>query len=58
MQRIIFNNQLDAALTAMFMLLVVATVIFGVRAIMQARAAAQPTANEEPYIALGSVGAH
>jgi carbon starvation protein len=58
MQTIITNNQVDAALTALFMLLVVATVIFGVRAIMQARAAAQPTANEEPYVALGSVGAH
>jgi carbon starvation protein CstA len=58
MQRIITNNQVDAALTALFMLLVVATVIFGVRAIMKARATAQPTANEEPHIALGSVGAH
>jgi carbon starvation protein len=55
MQRIIFNNQLDAALTAMFMLLVVATVVFGITAIMKARAAAQPSAVEEPYIALASV---
>ncbi|HET7779620.1 MAG TPA: carbon starvation CstA family protein, partial [Rudaea sp.] len=55
MQRIIFNNQLDAALTAMFMLLVVATVVFGVSAIMKARRAAQPSAVEEPYIALASV---
>jgi len=55
MQRIIFNNQLDAALTAMFMLLVVATVVFGITAIMKARRAAQPSAVEEPYIALASV---
>ncbi|HZX89692.1 MAG TPA: carbon starvation CstA family protein [Rudaea sp.] len=55
MQRIIFNNQLDAALTTMFMLLVVATVVFGITAIMKARAAAQPSAVEEPYIALASV---
>jgi carbon starvation protein len=55
MQRIIFNNQLDAALTALFMLLVVATVVFGVTAIMKARRAAQPSAVEEPYIALASV---
>ncbi|HET7798064.1 MAG TPA: carbon starvation CstA family protein [Nevskia sp.] len=55
MQRIIFNNQLDAALTAMFMLLVVATVVFGVTAIMKARRASQPSAVEEPYIALASV---
>ena len=55
MQRIIFNNQLDAALTALFMLLVVATVVFGVTAIMKARRAAQPSAVEEPYIALASL---
>ncbi len=55
MQRIIFNNQLDAALTGMFMLLVVATVVFGVTAIMKARRAAQPSEVEEPYIALASV---
>jgi carbon starvation protein len=55
MQRIITNNQVDAALTALFMLLVVATVVFGVRAIIKARAASQPTANEEPYVPLGSV---
>ena len=55
MQRIVTNNQVDSALTALFMLLVVATVVFGVRAIMKARAAAQPTANEEPYVPLGSV---
>ena len=55
MQRIVNNNQLDAALTALFMLLVVATVVFGVRAILKARAAAQSTVNEEPYVALASV---
>jgi len=55
MQRIITNNQVDAALTALFMLLVVATVIFGVRAIFKARAVPQPSVNEEPYVALASV---
>lgn len=55
MQRIVTNNQVDAALTALFMLLVVATVVFGVRAILKARATAQPTANEEPYVALAAV---
>ena len=55
MQRIIFNNQLDAVLTGMFMLLVVATVVFGVTAIMKARRGSQPSAVEEPYIALASV---
>jgi carbon starvation protein len=55
MERIVTNNQVDAALTALFMLLVVATVVFGARAIIKARAAAQPTVNEEPYVALASV---
>ena len=55
MQRIVTNNQVDSALTALFMLLVAATVVFGVRAILKARAAAQPSTNEEPYVALASV---
>jgi len=55
MQRIVNNNYLDAALTGLFMLLVVATVVFGARAIMKARASSQPTVNEEPYIALTSM---
>jgi carbon starvation protein len=55
MQRIVTNNNVDAALTGLFMLLVVAAVVFGVRTILKARAATQPTVNEEPYIALGSL---
>jgi flagellar biosynthesis/type III secretory pathway M-ring protein FliF/YscJ len=55
MQRIVTNNNVDAALTGLFMLLVVTAVAFGIRAILRARAAAQPTANEEPYVALGSM---
>ena len=55
MQRIITNNNVDSALTGLFMLLVIATVVFGVSAILKARAAAQPTANEEPYVPLGSL---
>jgi carbon starvation protein len=54
MQRIVFNNYLDAALTALFMLLVIAAVAFGVRTMLAARRASRPTANEEPYIALGA----
>jgi carbon starvation protein len=54
MQRIVTNNRVDAALTALFMLLVAAAVVFAVRTILKARSAAQPTANEEPYVALAS----
>jgi carbon starvation protein len=48
-------NEVDAVLTAVFMLLVVATVAFGVRASLQGRAHAQPSVREEPYVALASL---
>jgi len=54
MQRIVFNNYLDAALTALFMLLVVAAVVFGVRTMLAARRLSRPSANEEPYVAIGA----
>ena len=55
MHRIVTNNTIDAVLTGIFMSLVVATVDFAVRAIIQATAAARPTINEEPYVALSSL---
>ncbi|MCE5233082.1 MAG: carbon starvation CstA family protein [Mizugakiibacter sp.] len=55
MQRIITNNYVDATLTALFMLLVAATAVFGVRTILAARRTAQPTAHEEPYVAMATV---
>ena len=54
MQRIVFNNYLDAALTALFMLLVIAAVFFGVRTMLAARRLSRPSANEEPYVAIGA----
>lgn len=55
MQRIVTNNQVDAGLTGLFMLLVVAMVGFSLRALIRAWRADKPTANEEPYVALSSV---
>ena len=55
MQRIVTNNNVDAALTGLFMLLVVAAVGFGVRTMLAARRQPAPSANEEPYVALASV---
>jgi carbon starvation protein len=55
MQRIVTNNHVDAALTAIFMLLVLAMAAFALRAIAKAWGANHPTAQEEPYVALGSV---
>src|SRR5436305_1214012 len=55
MERIITNNRVDMALTAIFMLLVVAMVLFSLRAVVLAWRTNQATAHEEPYVALASV---
>jgi carbon starvation protein CstA len=55
MQQIITNNRVDMTLTAIFMLLVVTMVVFGIRAIAKAWKTNHPTAHEEPYTALASV---
>ncbi|HEY0179903.1 MAG TPA: carbon starvation CstA family protein, partial [Dokdonella sp.] len=54
MQRIVVNNYLDAALTALFMILVLAAVAFGIRVALAARRAATPSAHETPYVALAT----
>ena len=51
MQRIVRNDHVDAALTLLFMAVVVLTLLFGARAAWKARRAAQPTALEAPYVA-------
>ena len=55
MQRVVFNNYLDAALCALFMAVVVATIVFGVRAALAARRSDAPTAQETAYVALDAV---
>jgi carbon starvation protein len=54
MQRIVTNNYVDAALTGIFMLLVLAMAGFAIAAIMKAWRVNHPTAHEEPYVALGT----
>ena len=49
MQRIVFNNQLDAALCALFMGVLLLTLVFGLRAALAARRSVVPTAQETPY---------
>ncbi|MFB1483507.1 carbon starvation CstA family protein [Corallococcus sp. RDP092CA] len=51
MEAIIRNDSLDAGLTVFFMIVVVATVLFGVRAALRARRAPVPTSHETPYVA-------
>ena len=55
MQRIITNNRVDMALTALFVLLVVTMTLFALRAIAVAWRQNHPTAHEEPYVAVTSV---
>jgi carbon starvation protein len=55
MERIITNNRVDMALTAIFVLLVITMVLFSLRVIVQAWRTNQATAHEEPYVALATV---
>ncbi|WP_285405807.1 carbon starvation CstA family protein [Luteibacter sp. ME-Dv--P-043b] len=55
MQRIVTNNRVDMALTAMFMLLVLTMLFFSMRAVLRAWQVDRPTAQEEPRVALSSV---
>jgi carbon starvation protein CstA len=55
MEAIIRNDYLDAGLTVFFMVVVVATILFGVRAVLAARRSNEPTAQETPYVAAAPV---
>ena len=48
MQQVIFNDYINASLAAFFMVVVLSVLIFGVRTVLRARAAAKPTHNETP----------
>lgn len=52
MSRIIFNDRLDAALCVLFMGVLVSVLVYGVRAILKARASNQPTTSEVPFEAM------
>jgi carbon starvation protein len=55
MHRIVFNNQLDAALCVLFMSVVVLMVLLGLRAALAARRQAQPSVQETPHVAFDAV---
>jgi len=55
MSRVIFNNYLDAGLCALFVLVVLATVWFGIKAALAARRSNAPTAKESEYVAFDAV---
>ncbi|QHE90518.1 carbon starvation protein A [Pandoraea fibrosis] len=49
MQQIVFNDYVDATLAGVFMFVVVAVAVFGLRTILTARRANKPTARETPF---------
>jgi len=55
MQRVVFNNYLDAGMTALFVFVLVATVYFGLRAALAARRNPAPTTRESDYVALDAL---
>jgi carbon starvation protein len=50
MERIIFNDYVDATLAGLFMFVVLAVLVYGVRTVMRARALGQPSSMETPYV--------
>ncbi len=55
MQRVVFNNYIDAALCALFIVVMLSTLFFGIRAALAARRNAAPTAKENDYVALDAL---
>ena len=51
MQRIVFNDYVDATLAGFFMFVVIAVLLFGFRTVMAARASNTPSARETPFVA-------
>jgi carbon starvation protein len=49
MRQIVFNDYVDATLAGVFMFVVVAVVVFGLRTVIVARNAGKPTAKETPF---------
>lgn len=52
MERIIFNDYVNASLAGFFMFVVLAVLFYGIRTVMDARKSTAPTAKESPYVAM------
>jgi carbon starvation protein len=52
MQRVIFNDYVDATLAGLFIFVVVSIVVYGVAAVLKARRAERPTTRETPFEAM------
>ena len=49
MQQVIFNDYINASLAALFMLVLISMLAFGIRTILRARALGNPSAREAPF---------
>ena len=52
MERIIFNDYVNASLAGFFIFVVLAVLFYGLRTVMAARGSNAPTAKESPYVAM------
>jgi carbon starvation protein len=50
MQRVVVNDYIDAALCGLFIFVVVAVLVYGVRTVLQARGTGKPTSKESPFV--------
>ncbi|SHH10902.1 carbon starvation CstA family protein [Massilia sp. CF038] len=50
MQRIVFNDYVDASLAGFFMVVVLAVLVFGIKTVLAARANGSPSAKESPFV--------
>jgi carbon starvation protein len=51
MRRVIFNDYVDATLAGLFMFVVVAVLVYGIRTAMKASASGKPSTQESPFVA-------
>jgi len=52
MERIIFNDYVNASLAGFFIFVVLAVLFYGIRTVIEARKMNSPTAKESPYVAM------
>lgn len=57
MERIIFNDYVNATLAGFFIFVVLAVLLYGIRTVLAAREKSGPTAKESPYVAMPGVPA-
>ena len=56
MQQVIFNDYVNASLAALFMLVLISMLVFGIQAVLRARSLNSPSAKEAPFELLPAEG--